>query len=454
MLESSIQLAAKTIEASFAALPTLDDIQKLVKDSQAAESRGYYDPVEDERLRETYTRYLGIRVAAWQVIHSLKPNYKLFKNGGLLPDKQLQAFGVAFSGAEIIVRTGEYLIDLAKKRDLVWKKLDEGEVRYGLKRKSFTRFYRQLTSSFKMRKFYNARDYFDKHQAEILGSLDRAGLPRIKFILTQLNLPTASRGDHLQRYQSFLGFSLRRRGVSALRNIIFKLFEGTGEDVAELKIPFVKAKRAPKRVTPDVLKTISSKLRPGDVFITRHDDAMSNLFLPGFWPHGAFYIGSQEDRQALGIEVETDGFRKSNEPGINVLEAKKDGVLFREIADTLTLDAFVVLRPQIPQAKINLAIERGLSHAGKLYDFIFDFGTSDRIVCTEVIYRAYHGIGGINFELSSKAGRHYLSAEDILNQGISNDWFKPVIIYGVGGNDLLDGNAALMRLRGSFAATF
>ena len=454
MPETSIKLAAKTIEASFAALPTLEDIEKLVSDSQAAEARGYYDPVEDERLRETYTSYLSIRVAVWQVIQSLKPNYKPFKTGNLLQSNELHAFGVAFSGAEIIVRTGEYLIELAKKRDLVWKKLDEEEVRYGLKRKSFTRLYRQLTSAFRMRSFYRARDYFDQYESEILRALSDSDMSRIKFILTQLNLPTASRGEHLKRYQSFLGFSLRRRGVSALRNILFKLFEGTGEDIAELKIPFVKPKRAPKRVTTDVLKKLSRKLRPGDVFITRHDDAMSNLFLPGFWPHGAFYIGTSKERQTLGIEVETDGFRNSDEAGIDILEAKKDGVLLREISDTLMVDAFVVLRPKLPQAQINLAIERGLSHAGKLYDFIFDFSTADRVVCTEVIYRAYHGIGGVNFVLTSKAGRHYLSAEDILNQGIANKWFEPVIIYGVGGNELLEDAEALGRLRDSFEAVF
>ena len=97
---------------------------------------------------------------------------------------------------------------------------------------------------------------------------------------------------------------------------------------------------------------------------------------------------------------------------------------------------------------------RDRSHAGKLYDFIFDFGRSDRLVCTEVIYRAYHGVGNINFELSTKAGRKCLSAEDFLNQAISNDWFDPVLTYGVGEDRFKYGDHSRRALAKSFAARF
>ena len=104
---------------------------------------------------------------------------------------------------------------------------------------------------------------------------------------------------------------------------------------------------------------------------------------------------------------------------MNILEAKKDGVLLREIEETLAVDAFTVLRPRLSEAQIKRALPKGLSHAGKLYDFVFDFATSDRLVCMEVIYRSYHGVGDIEFILSSMAGRNCLSAEGFLNQAIS-----------------------------------
>ncbi len=452
MSTNIISDAARTVRASYAALPTPRDMAALNADSKAAEARGYYDPLEDERLRETYASYLGMRVAIWQSIQSLKPQFKKFKNGGL--DKaDLRAFGIAFCGAEIIVRTGEYLIGLARERDIVWQKLDEAEMRYGLKRKSFTRLYRQLTSAFKMHGFYQARDYFDANRADIMGALETAELSPITEILETLNLPTASRGEHLRRYRRFVNFSLRRRSLSANRKTMFALFEATGSDIAELKIPLVKNIGAPKRVSPVVIAQIKPKLKPGDVFITRHDDAMSNLFLPGFWPHGALYIGPPEARAARGIEDVSDGAKHSGE-AVDILEAKKDGVLLRPIEETLQVDDFTVLRPKLSEAEITEALTRGLSHAGKLYDFIFDFGAADRLVCTEVIYRAFHGVGEIDFALSTKAGRKCLSAEDFLNQALANDWFEVVIVYGLMGNNLQDGKPAMSVLRQSFESVF
>mgnify|MGYP000350823028 CR=1 FL=1 len=447
--------AARTLRASYAALPTPRDMAALRADSKAAEARGYYDPIEDERLREVYASYLGMRVAIWQTIQTLKPCFTRFKKGQRLSEGELQAFGIAFCGAEIIVRTGEYLIGLAKDRDIVWKKLDEAELRYGLERKSFTRLYRQLTSNFTMRGFYNARDYFDANREAVMGAMATEELRPIADILTTLNLPTASRGDHLKRYRRFVNFSLRRRSISAGRNTMFALFEATGSDIAELKIPLVKNIGAAKRVKPEVIETLKSQLQPGDVFITRHDDAMSNLFLPGFWPHGALYIGPPKARQARSIADVSDGYKQSLAAGINILEAKKDGVLLRPIEETLQVDAFVVLRPKLTEAQINDALTKGLSHAGKLYDFIFNFATSDRLVCTEVIYRAYHGVGPVDFALSTQAGRKCLSAEDFLNQAIANDWFEPVMLYGIGGKNGFEASENIrLKLSNTFASRF
>lgn len=453
--------AARILRASYDALPAPELMDRLISDSRAAEARGYYDPQEDERLRDTFTNYLAVRAAIWQMIQSLRPQFKTLSQKGskaALNKTESRAFAIAFCGAEIIVRTGEHLIGLARERDIVWQKLDEAEMRYGLKRKSFTRLYRQLTSAFRMFGFYQARDYYDAHKDELLTCLDEESLAPIAKILERLNQPAAPRGDHLRRYRRFVNFSLRRRRLSTGRKTMFALFEATGSDIAELKIPLIKNFGATKRVSPDVIAEAKRHLRAGDVIITRHDDAVSNLFLPGFWPHGALYIGPPETRASLNVADVDSGFQHSENAfansEINILEAKKDGVLLRPVEETLYVDAFVVLRPKLTQAQIGQALTRGLSHAGKLYDFVFDFATSERLVCTEVVYRSYHGIGPIDFALSTKAGRKCLSAEDFLNQAVANDWFEPVIIYGVPDNALTTGGAVRAMLAKSFEAVF
>lgn len=445
--------AIRTLQASAAGIPSIDDMRIMIEDSRAAETRSYYDPVEDERLREHYARYLGVRIAIWQMIMSLRPLFTTKSEKAKLDDTEIQAFALAFCGAELLVQSGEYLIDLAKHREIVWQKLDEAEVRYGIKRKSFTRLYRDLTSTRKMAWFYRACEFYDAHKDMINDTLESDDLRPARRILADLNRPAISRGDHLRRYSRFVKFSLRRRSLSTGRKIMFALFETTGSDIAELTIPLAKELNRGKRVTPDIIREVMPILRPGDVFITRHDDAMSNLFLPGFWPHGALYIGPPEARAKLGVGDVSDGFKHSGD-AVHFLESKKDGVLLRPASETLQVDAFVVLRPKLSEENLATALNRALSHAGKLYDFIFDFSTADRLVCTEIIYRAYHGIGPITFNLSTKAGRKCLSAEDFINQGLAGGMFEVVAVYGLEGDELVTGTDARVRLSRSFTSYF
>ena len=221
----SLNNSLSTIRAAYAALPAPDEMSALVADGNAAQARGYYDPVEDERLREAYARYLAIRVALWDIVQTQRPAAKRVQSApGSASTADLQGFGIAFCAAEIIVRTGEYLIDLARDQAIIWHKLDEAEIRYGLKRKSFTRLYRQLTSAFRMHGFYRACDVFDENADAILAAVP----DDIAAILKTLNLPTASRGDHLRRYRRFVRHSLKRRQLSAWKKTLFSLFEMTG----------------------------------------------------------------------------------------------------------------------------------------------------------------------------------------------------------------------------------
>jgi len=108
-------------------------------------------------------------------------------------------------------------------------------------------------------------------------------------------------------------------------------------------------------------------------------------------------------------------------------------VRFRPLSETLAVDTLVILRPELASTTISNAIERAVVHEGKQYNFDFDFFTSDRMVCTEVIYRAYDGLGELSFPLQERAGRKTLSAEDLLDFALDAGAFEPVAIFGVEG---------------------
>ena len=124
--------------------------------------------------------------------------------------------------------------------------------------------------------------------------------------------------------------------------------------------------------------------------------------------------------------------------------------MFRPLDDTLAVDACIVVRPQLQPQQIVEAITRAMTHQGKCYDFEFDFRRSDKLVCTEVIYRAYHGIGKMEFELKKRTGRVCLSAEDILDYAVKGEFFEVISVYGVGGNKFFTGQRALETLVASY----
>jgi len=53
-------------------------------------------------------------------------------------------------------------------------------------------------------------------------------------------------------------------------------------------------------------------------------------------------------------------------------------------------------------------------HLGKAYDFEFDFNVPARLVCTELIYRSFHGRGRIDLPLIKRLGRYTLTCDDIV----------------------------------------
>jgi hypothetical protein len=232
-----------------------------------------------------------------------------------------------------------------------------------------------------------------------------------------------------------------RRGSPCWR---FGFFEGSGRAVADLRQPGIKPPGALKRVSDEHRAKILRLARPGDIFLTRHDDALSNPFLPGFWPHAAFFLGSETQRAELGVMPPPGLARRARDPVV-FLEAKKDGVRFRPVEDTLGVDAFVVLRPPLAGPGLAAVIERGMGHEGKLFDFSFDFRNSDRLACTEVTYRAYHGASGVGFSLVETGGRLCLPAEELIAQALERG-FRVVAACGVSREEVLTGTRAELVL--------
>lgn len=421
--------------AAAGAMPGRGDLAVETAFVEKAAERGYFLPDEEEAVRFLYARYLGLRVVLLEIIQDLGDPAGRGEVGWR---DHLPFFVTAFAAGCVLMRADRFLVDAAAECPVLWKKLDEEDVRTGIPRKTFTGIFKAVSHPQNVRRFLLAADFYFKHRDEIQGlAADPASGPVVDLLAAEEARIESRRRDALKRFLGYRWFSFLRRNRSAWKKVMFGLFEVSGRAVADLRQPGIKPTRAVKRITPEMRQAVLRRVGPGDVFVTRHDDALSNLFLPGYWPHAALYMGTTEQLLQVGIEVPGD-----TAGAAWFLESKKDGVRIRPAEETLEVDAFVVLKNPLGGASLAEGLRRAASHAGKPYDFLFDFRTADRMVCTEVVYRGFHGIGPVKFRLMEVSGRLCLPAEEFLCQALECG-YQIIATGGVQGDSLRTGEEAV-----------
>jgi 1-acyl-sn-glycerol-3-phosphate acyltransferase len=179
-------------------------------------------------------------------------------------------------------------------------------------------------------------------------------------------------------------------------------------------------------ISPAQLAQIRAQLRPGDILLERQNWFLSRAFMPGFWAHAALYVGTTNDLARLGLADDERvrrhwrKFATRDEEGHEhvILEAVPQGVRMTTLEHCLGIaDYAAVLRPRLGDPQIREAIARAFSHLGKPYDFDFDFFTTDKIVCTELVYRCYDG--QLQFPLVDVMGRKTLPPTELAKKFVA-----------------------------------
>jgi hypothetical protein len=433
-MEQALIAGTATVLAAAAAIPRLDSSLGEIAICEAAAARGYFLPDEEEWVKLRYSQYLSLRASLLATIEEIGG---LAGRGGVEWNSRLPLFATAFAAACILLRANRFIVDLADQHPVLWKKLDEEDKISGIPRKSFTMIYQALTSPRNQLRFLNAADHYTQYRDEIFALADDAVMqPIIDLLESEEPFIERRRREVVKRRIYYRWFSFLRRHRSAWKNVMRGMFEVSGRAIADLHQPGIKPFGAPKRIHAQLQKQILEYAKPGDVFVTRHDDALSNWFLPGFWPHAALFLGKSANHTSEWGELPPAG-----EIDAWFLEAKKDGVKVRPVSETLALDALVVLRPPLEETELQRGLQRALTHRGKPYDFLFDFRTADRLVCTEVVYRGFHGIAPIQFQLREVGGRLCLPAEEFLDQALACG-FELILTAGLDGDRMLTGSEA------------
>lgn len=160
------------------------------------------------------------------------------------------------------------------------------------------------------------------------------------------------------------------------------------------------------------IAALAPRLEPGDVLLERREWYLSNVGLPGFWPHTALYIGDAAararyfDDEGVRAWVRAQGradgdfeawLREHHSAAYatarshRVIEAISEGVSFTTLEHSAAADSLAVLRPRTSKREKAIAIARAFGYIGRPYDFNFDHHTDTAMVCSEVVFKAYEG---------------------------------------------------------------
>ena len=424
---TGIGRCVRILQAVDEGMPRPEDLVQELADADAAQQRGYYLPDEDDRLRNVFAGYLEIRGALKMALARVEP--WIAKKDGLSAEDRLRAFVIGFTAACLLLRSGSYVVRIAEGRPVVAQKLDEAEPRFGIARKSFTEIYRAQSSVQRMWRFFMAWRFYEEYRGRILAMSDDEQVGAVvPLLIAEEPFMEKRRREYLAKRFRYHLHSFLRRNRSGFENTMSRILEIGGRTVSEMRDPMTGLIALPKRVPGEPLEAVRTFMKPGDIIVTRHRDALTNVFLPGFWPHAALYVGEQA-------------------AGGNVVEAKKDGVLLRELDETLKVDSFVVLRADVNAEVLAEVVSRAMSHVGKLFDFSFNFRQADRLACTALVYRSWHGLAGMEFTLGEQAGRFCLPAEDLIDQTLSGGLFRVVAFFGENCEEVSLGETAASKFK-------
>ncbi len=238
-----------------------------------------------------------------------------------------------------------------------------------------------------------------------------------------------------------------RNALAMLRHAAFKTFFPVQAKVSEWSGDTKVLRQERSLVTAGQIAAMLNKLEPGDILLERREWYLSNIGLPGFWPHAAIFIGTPEDRRRFFHDEQVRAWARRQgrddgdfemllrsrypaayalsltpqEHGLapRVLEAISEGVSFTTVEHSADADSVAVLRPRLTKPEKAAALLRAFHYAGRPYDYDFDFRTDAALVCTELVYKAFEpsaDLRGLRFPLVEVMGRPVTPANLLARQ--------------------------------------
>jgi len=163
---------------------------------------------------------------------------------------------------------------------------------------------------------------------------------------------------------------------------------------------------------------IINHLKPMDLIAEKTGFALTDKMIPGHFGHIAIWLGTEA--QLKNLQLWNHPVIRPIQPriraGYSILETDRGGTHLKTLQDFMNIDALAVAQiigfDELPiQDKVSL-YQNALAQIGKEYDFNFDVETSDKLVCSELLYQVF---GSIHWPTNRLLKRVTISPDNVLS---------------------------------------
>lgn len=336
-------------------------------------------------------------------------------------DLHSMAYALTYASLCAQVNAGQSFLEIVGGNMRIQALFDEASPELGLPAGTFRALRNRLTRARDQSFIAVGGEWFDQW---ILPNLDTDMVGARVFQLVQLERAEAEANIDIEAVLQTV-----RNKSELLQTVAFETWFPVQRGVAEWfgDTRVVAADR--RLISDEQLVAFGDALEPGDIIVERRNWYLSNLGLPGFWPHAALFVGTpdqlretfDEDPEVIaryGVFTEYlarthpvawAALAESDHSGHphRVVEAVSEGVVAASLEHSCGADYVAALRARVSTVEVARAIDRALGFFGRPYDFNFDFATDDEVVCSELVMKAYEAEGegaGLEVPTISVAG--------------------------------------------------
>lgn len=344
-------------------------------------------------------------------------------------EARIQQTGIAMSLSAALVLYDNYLlaISLYRNDSKLRQHLNRSDRSFGIRESELNRIAASFASPDHRVRVRRGLEWFERHGGNSETNADEGYRYLTQVIEQSPSRQIVRRARPLAFLGNLLGFfgTLTFDTLSGLKN--------EGINVSSLlfgnAVGLVESRRGKLDGRTDVREKVNGQLRAGDILLEKTPFRLTDAFIPGHWGHVAVWIGNEAELRALGIwdhpvvRAHHQQIRSSR----GVVEALRSGVEMSSLSHFLNVDDLAVLRQSgIDDQTRAEVILQTLRQVGKAYDFNFDVESTDRIVCSELVYHAY---AHIQWPTVRRLGRVTISPDNVAVRATGTGPFSVAMLY-------------------------